>query len=221
MVKWHNNSYCYSVHKTPIRSPLCMMRCSSASSTYYIFIKNVNFRVQSSQKENRKWVSSCSNKHSVKQQLHACLSVHLLIKLAAHVCQGIKYKLHYHSVFDVEAPPTTRGVCDEERERLFIIPSSALCLLFPTLHYPANECCMAKLYVYYRVSTLYSIHTVCFTFFLSLHPDHTTQPESHFPRYSPMGGTDSRFQADIACNNHMLHKALSHVCVSESSGFTV
>lgn len=35
-----------------------------------------------------------------------------------------------------------------------------------------------------------------------------------------MGGTRSRFQADIACGDHTLHKALSHVCVSESSGFT-
>lgn len=34
-----------------------------------------------------------------------------------------------------------------------------------------------------------------------------------------MGGTASPFQADIACGNHMLHKALSHVCVSESSRF--
>lgn len=41
--------------------------------------------------------------------------------------------------------------------------------------------------------------------------------ESHFPKYCPTGGTDKLFQADIAFGNHMFHKALSHMSVSESS----
>lgn len=70
-----------------------------------------------------------------------------------------------------------------------------------------------------RVGLLQGEHILqdiqCLTFLLSLHPGPTTTAESHLPRHCPVGGTDGRFQADIARGNHMLHKALSHVCVSE------
>lgn len=52
---------------------------------------------------------------------------------------------------------------------------------------------------------------------LALHPNLTTQ-HSHISQ----GGAQREVQtADVACGKHMIHEALSHVSVSESSGFTV
>lgn len=117
------------MHKAPVKSHLHIMSYSSVISTYYTFVKN-----SISQNESSKWVSSCSNKtqnEAAAPCLSLCRSHSVLIKCAARVCRGIKYKLHYHSRFRCRSHTNNqRRVRDMGWERLFIILGSALRFMF-------------------------------------------------------------------------------------------
>ena len=174
--------------------------------------KKINFRVQFSPNESRKWVSSCSNRPGMQQRLHACLSVYpLCVDKARRSClPGYKVQAPLsQGCLKWEPPPTTtRGVCG--RGGVFIAPGSALCCAFSDSH--------QHFYTSQRGYRFITGRGRCAVFVLLSYslcvPDRTTQ-QSHISQGTAhWGGRDGRFQADIACGDHMPHKALSHVCVS-------
>lgn len=204
------------------------MRCSSEGSTYYVLEnkkQKFNFRVQFSPNESRKWVSSCSNRPGMKQQLHACLSVYPLCvdkarrsclpgyKVQAPLSQGcLKWEPH-------QQPEACVGETVWEAVYCTRLSTLVCVCCLPPIFYTSHERRTAK-----AIGLLQGEDTVrCLFYFLTLSAS-LTAPHSRvtFPKVLPSGRERQSFSSWYSLRRpHASQGIISCVRFRKAAGFTV